>query len=547
MRVDHRISWVGVAAVAIAGCYKEPQSQIATEASLAQGTSVDWRTYNADLAGDRFSPIRSLSPQVAPSLRRTCVFDTGKPAPGAETGPLVIGGILYFTVNETTYAVDAVTCREKWKHVRAAAPGTTLGNNRGVAFLDGRLFRGYTDGHVLALDAASGKPLWDVQIVGQVPGEYISMAPIAANGLVYIGNAGGDTFGVTGHIFALRATDGSTAWRFDTVPSTPDVLATWPEASARNPPTGGAVWTTFALEAGVLYVTTGNAAPDFQIDLRSGQALYTNSLIALDPRTGKLLAYAQPVGRDSHDHDLAAGPALIKTRGGHHLAVAAGKDGRAYGIEIVTLSKGRDLAVKYHAETTTRGSLQDQQSTTQLVRFCPGGQGGTEWNGPAYSPEVNLAFVGAVDWCTLLQILTPAQTLAQQGQPGKAFTGGANAPFGASDPYAFARGWLTALDADTGQVRWQYMAPAPVLAGVTATAGGLVFMGDLYGFVRAFDARTGTLLWEDRAGDATGGGIVTYAVAGRPFVAVVTGQPSSGWPVENPGTTKVVVYSPAGR
>jgi alcohol dehydrogenase (cytochrome c) len=545
MRVDRRISWVGITAVAVVACYKEPQLQIAPEVSLAQGGSVEWRTYNADLAGDRFSPISSLSPRVAPSLRRTCAFDTGKPAPGGETGPIVINGIFYFTVNDTTYAVDAVTCQEKWKHVRTAAPGVALGNNRGVAFLEGRLFRGYTDGHVLAFDAASGKVLWDVQIVGQVPGESITMAPIAANGLVFIGNAGGDTFGVTGHIFALRASDGSIVWRFDTVPSTPEVLATWPEASANNPPTGGAVWSSFALDAGVLYVTTGNAAPDFQIDLRSGKALYTDALIALDARTGKLLAYAQPVGRDEHDHDLAAGPALVTTRGGQHLAVTAGKDGRAYGIQIVTSGKGRELAVKYYAETTTRGNLQERLVTTRLERFCPGGQGGSEWNGPAYSPEVNLAYVGAVDWCTMLQILTPEQTLAQQGQPGKAFTGGANALFGTLDPYAFARGWLTALDADTGQVRWRYLAPAPVLAGVTATSGGLVFMGDLYGYVRAFDARTGTLLWEDRAGDATGGGLVTYAVAGRPFVAVVTGQPSAIWPVDNPQTIKVVVYSPA--
>src|SRR5262249_29045353 len=146
--------------------------QAAPDASRARGESVDWRTYNANLAGDRFSPLRSLSPQVAPSLRRTCAYDTGKPPPGAETGPLVINGTLYFTNADTTYAVDGVTCREKWKHVRVA-PGIATGTNRGVAFLDGRLFRGYLDGHVLAFDAASGKPLWDVQIVGQIPGESI--------------------------------------------------------------------------------------------------------------------------------------------------------------------------------------------------------------------------------------------------------------------------------------------------------------------------------------------------------------------------------------
>lgn len=547
MRVGRRISWVAVTTVAVVACYKEAQVQIAPEASLAQAGSVDWRTYNANLAGNRFSPIQSLSPRVAPSLKRTCVFDTGQPAPGGESGPIVIDGILYFTHNATTFAVDGVTCREKWRHVRQAAPGVTLGNNRGVAFLDGRLFRGYTDGHVLAFNAASGKVLWDVQIVGRIPGESITMAPIASDGLVYIGNAGGDIFGVTGHIFALRATDGSIAWRFDTVPNTPKVLATWPEASARNPPTGGAVWSSFGLQAGVLYVTTGNAAPDFQIDLRSGQALYTNAVIALDARTGKLIAYVQPIGRDEHDHDLAPGPALITTRGGHHLVLSAAKDGRAYGIEIVKLRNGRELAVKYYADTTTRGNLQERLSTKRPVRFCPGTQGGSEWNGAAFSPELNLGYVGAVDWCSTIQILTPEETIEEQGHPGKDYTGGAdpNNLYGILDPYGFARGWITAFDADTGAVSWRYMAPAPVIAGVTVTAGGLVFMGDLSGMARAFDARTGTLLWQDRVGDATGGGIVTYEVAGRPFVAMVTGQPSSIWPVEHPQNIKVAVYSPA--
>lgn len=132
MRVDHRRLWVGVAAAAALVFSKQPQLQAAPAASGTQGDSIDWRTYNANLAGDRFSPIRSLSPQVAPSLRRTCAYDTGKPAPDAETGPLVISGTIYFTDKDTTYAVDGVTCREKWKHVRTAGLNVTLGTNPGV-------------------------------------------------------------------------------------------------------------------------------------------------------------------------------------------------------------------------------------------------------------------------------------------------------------------------------------------------------------------------------------------------------------------------------
>jgi alcohol dehydrogenase (cytochrome c) len=549
MTIDHRMSWLGIVVMAAAACSRQPPPQAAPAAYRAQAGSIDWPTYNASLTSERFSPVQSLSPQVAPSLRRTCDYDTGKADISAQTGPLEIGGTLYFTDEDTTYAVDAVTCQEKWKHVRDVQPKSFLRNNRGAAYLDGRLFRGYADGHVLAFDIASGRPVWDVRIADPARGESVPMAPIAWNGMVYIGNAGGDNLGVTGRVYALRVTDGSTAWRFDTVPDTPEVRATWPEASARNPPTGGALWGSFSLDpsTGVLYVTTGNAAPDFVLDLRTGKSLYTNAVIALDAHTGQMLAYVQPIGRDEHDHDVAAAPALITTRGGRQLVLAAAKDGRAYGIEMRTRHDARELAVVYSVETTTRGNLEERLSTTRPTRFCPGTQGGTEWNGPAYSPLLELAYVGAVDWCTTIQIV-PAHKLLERAVPGKPYAGADDpkAEFGEMDPPAFWRGWLTAFDVDTGQVRWRYMAPAPILAGVTVTAGGLVFLGDLAGTLRALDARTGVVLWEDRAGDATGGGIVTYAVAGRPYVAVATGKPSPIWPVPKPETAKIVVYSTAG-
>jgi alcohol dehydrogenase (cytochrome c) len=544
-----------VAMTVVAGCSKLPVKRPpAAPAQPAQPEAtrtrtIDWPTYNNTLTGERFSPVQGLTPTSVAGLQRVCAYDTGKDI-SAQTGPLVLGGTIYFTDDETTYAVDGATCKERWRHTRTVEPKGALRNNHGVAYLEGRLYRGYADGHVLAIDARTGNVVWDVKLADPTRGETIPMAPIAWNGLVFVGNAGGDMFGVTGHVFALAARDGRIAWRFDTVPSSPEVTPTWPLASALNPPTGGAVWTTFSLDPsdGVLYVTTGNAAPDFVLSLRQGKALYTNSVLALDARGGKLLAYVQPIGDDQHDHDVAAAPALITTRSGRHLALTAAKNGIAYGIEARQLRDDQAaLVVAYQVETTTRDNLETPLSSTVPVRFCPGTQGGTEWNGPAYNPDLNLAFVGAVDWCTTVK-LQPIDQLLGQGKPGMSWSGSDDPknPFGVMDPPAAWRGWLTAFDADTGAVRWKYQAPAPILAAVTATAGGVVFTGDLAGMLRAFEAATGRVLWEDRAGNAMGGGIVTYAIDDRPYVAAVTGQPSPIWPVDAKRTAQLVIYAPTG-
>ena len=167
----------------------------------------------------------------------------------------------------------------------------------------------------MAIDAADGKQLWDVAIGDPKKGESVPMAPIAWNGLVFAGNAGGDNFGVTGRIYALDAASGRVVWQFNTVPDSGPALATWPKASPENPPSGGATWTSYALDEanGILYVPAGNPAPDFAHALRPGDNLYTNALLALDAKTGRLLAYVQPLKGDFHDWDLAAPPALITT------------------------------------------------------------------------------------------------------------------------------------------------------------------------------------------------------------------------------------------
>src|SRR5436190_17407476 len=279
--------------------------------------AADWPTYNRTLAGDRFSPLAEIDRGNVAQLRVACTY-TLPEVTAMQAGPVVISGTMYFTTERNSYAVDAATCTEKWRVERQSSRPSPLGAQRGFAYLDGRLFRGTSDAHVLALDAADGHTLWDATMdVAATPGVSIPMAPIAANGLVFVGNAGGDQTGVTGHVYALDARDGHLVWKFDTVPDGAAVRATWANAS-RYPVTGGAFWTSFAfdVERGVLYVPAGNPAPDFDAEARGGDNLYANSLIALDAATGKMLGYNQLVKRDTHDWDVNAPPMLGTTRAG---------------------------------------------------------------------------------------------------------------------------------------------------------------------------------------------------------------------------------------
>jgi alcohol dehydrogenase (cytochrome c) len=508
-----------------------PGTTPATEET--QGPAAgDWPSYNRTLFGDRFSPLDEIDRGNVAALTTVCTY-TLPEISALQTGPLVIDGTMYFTTETRSYAIDAATCTEKWLVEHALEQRSPLGVNRGFAYLDGRLFRGTTDGHVLALDASDGHTLWNQEIDAKAPGVTMPMAPIAADGLVFIGHAGGDQTGVTGHAYAFDADDGHLVWRFDVVPDEEAVLATWPNRD-RYPITGGAFWTSFTLdtEHGVLYVPAGNPAPDFDVEARGGDNLYTNSLIALEAATGRMLGYNQLVKRDNHDWDVNSPPALATTRSGREIVASANKDGLLSVLDRTQLASGSPtsadmsarLPIVFQTPTTTRANVDLPLSRTEPVRFCPGIQGGNEWNGAAFHPGVNLLYTGAVDWCATVQ-LEAELVVPSLGAIWFGSTVG-----NIQAPAEEAKGWLTAFDADSGAVRWQFAAPAPVVAAVTPTAGGLVFSADLRGVLRAFDAETGAVLWELDTGQSIGGGIVSYSVGGRQRVAVASGMKSIIWP-----------------
>jgi PQQ-dependent dehydrogenase (methanol/ethanol family) len=500
-----------------------------------QPAGADWPSYNGSLEGARYSSLTQITAANASNLNRVCTFDTGENM-AMQSGPVVVNGVLYLTTDTTTYAIDAATCQEKWRTALSYQPLGFLKNNHGVAYMDGRLFRVHGGVHAYALDAASGRMLWNVDF-HERNGEGAPMAPLAWNGLVFVGNSGGDNIGVRGHVHALDAATGREVWRFDVIPDTGRARASWPSGRNSPPPTGGGLWSSFTLDPdqGILYVPAGNPAPDFMPRLREGANLYANSLLALDARTGRLLRYVQILDgrKDWHDWDVSATPALIHTRTGRSVLALAGKDGLLHAITPAS------MRITWSVPITTRANVTAPLTHARATRFCPGTQGGTEWNGPAYNPQLNLIFTGAVDWCTHIQLVHPDSV---PNPIPMDFTGHAKGGFGDFDPKGQWKGWIVATDADAGRVRWRYETRTPILAGVTTTAGGIVITGDMNGKLLVLDAATGRLLKEADIGAPTGAGIVTYQSGGRQDIAVAAGSISPIWPLE-PATSRVTIFA----
>jgi len=536
-----------MAVAAVAGC---THAGVAT--SPSNSAPADWPSYNRTLAGDRFSPLSQIDRSNVARLEEICVYALPE-LTALQAGPIVVSGTMYFSTDTMTYAIDAGTCAERWRRARhTVTPGGGPAVNRGVAYLDGRIFRGTADAHVVAMDGGDGRVLWDVALDVAGPGVTVPMAPIAWRGLVFIGNAGGDRVGVIGHVYALDAATGRVVWKFDVVPPAGAARSTWGRgAASAYPISGGAFWTSFTLDetAGVLYVSAGNPAPDFDAAVREGDNLYANSLIALEATTGKMLGYNQLVKHDFHDWDVDSPSPVVTTRSGRAVVASANKDGllsvldrgrlasRASASALANAAAPVELPLLYQVPTTTRLNVDVPLSRDRPTRFCPGILGGAEWNGAAYDPTRNSFFVGANDWCTTVQLQRDSAPVPRIGAGWFGAAQGGQR----QDSAQFAKGWLTAYDAETGQVRWKFPAPRPVLAGVTPTAGGLVFTADLNGTFYAFDADDGSVRWQKSVGQSIGGGIITYLAGGRQRIGVAAGMRSPLWPGASQ-SSRIIVY-----
>jgi alcohol dehydrogenase (cytochrome c) len=518
----------------------------AAAAAIAPARAADeWPSYNRTLTSERFAGLAQIDKANVKRLKTLCVYDTGDTT-SFQTGPLQVNGAIYFTTEHDTFSIDPETCRLNWRAHEDFAPGS-LRVNRGAAYLDGRVFRGTSDGRVVAYDARTGQRLWQATIGDVNMAETIPAAPIAWKGLVFIGNAGGDLKGVKGRIYALDAATGKVVWEFYMVPKGPNAPAiaqdapaadaTWSNSS-QIPITGGATWTSYTLDpaSGLLYVPGGNPAPDFAPTLRGGANLFTGSVVALDARTGAYRRHFQVVPSDAHDYDVAAAPVVFTSRGGRRIVVAAPKDGYLYGYDLRTGRRRYRTAI---------AKIENQDvpiSAERAIHVCPGHHGGALWNGPAYDPQSNLLYTGEVDWCSAI-IAGSADAIAAESAghawPGLGFPDPGD-KFGKDDPVSTWGGRLTAVNADSGALKWTFLAPFPLVGGVTPTAGGVVLFGDIGGTLYALDAATGAKLWSQPMDGALGGGVIAYDAGHGERIAVAVGMSSRNWPTPK-STARIAV------
>jgi len=496
--------------------------------------------YNRGYDGQRFSPLDQITAVNVAGLEPVCEVKLGEDGT-FQSGPIVIGDTLVVTTAHTTTAVNAANCTLIWRNVDRPAARDVFAVNRGAAYSGGRFYRGTPDGRLVALDARTGTVVWTTQAGNPAVGEFISSAPIVWNGTVFAGVAGSD-WGVRGHVMAFDAATGREKWRFYTVPMDSEPGAdSWkiPATAAHG---GGAQWTSYALDtaSGHLFVPAANPAPDFAPQTRPGDNLYTNSLVVLDAATGHLAWYYQLTPHDGLDWDLGAAPMLYDVGGAPRVALGS-KDGNLYSLDR------RSHKAVFTTPVTTVSNA-SAPPTTAGVSVCPGPLGGVEWNGPAYDPQTRMIYAGAVDWCG--HYTTAAQKVPFT--PGQLYLGTSYSPASAS-----ATGWLTAVDAATGTVKWKFHAPQPVVAGVTPTAGGIVLSGDLAGNFYAFSAMTGKVLLRYRLPGAIAGGVITYTVGGKQYIATTSGNISrttfrtTGTPtlivmaLNAPAAPKIITLPPA--
>lgn len=499
---------------------------IAAVSSTRTEDASDWLTANRDYASTHYSPLKQITVNNASALRPVCSYNLGESVQ-FQDAPIVVSGVMYVATFENTYAINAATCRLIWRSHHKIPAVPPFGSTRGLGYGNGQVYVATLDGHVIALNAANGKVNWDRRVLPKGGVQYFVSAPLAAGNVVYVGNAGSDV-GAIGDMFALDQRTGRVLWTTSLVATgnTP-AAQTWPHKPGLHI-AGGGTWTSYTYDPvrDILYVPAGNPGPDFNGDYRPGANLYTNSIVALNGATGAIEAYRQLVPHDVHDWDVSTSPALITTRAGIATAAVVGKDGYLYEM-------APQLTRVLHKTATTTIYNANAPITRQGTRFCPGTQGGTEFNPVAYSPQTNLLYTASVDWCATIKLETNPRFAA--GQP---FIGSTNG-FGTFDAQSRAKGWLTAVDADSGRVIWKWQSGMPLLAAVVPTAGGVVFTGGVDGNFMAFDARTGKMLYRHKTPAPIPGGLAAYGVNGKEYIAVVSGYPGPIWRM--PKTTDQVV------
>jgi PQQ-dependent dehydrogenase (methanol/ethanol family) len=491
---------------------------------------------NGSYAQTRYHPASQINKSNVGKLRPAFVFQT-EVVESMETAPIVVDGIMYLTTSYNhIYAIDARTGKEFWHYKHKQGPVTTFccgPNNRGVAIMNDRVYMGTLDAKLVALEAKTGKVLWATQIADPELGYSETMAPVAVNGKILIGTNGGE-YGVRGFVKAFDANDGKLLWTSYSIPEKGHE-GVWAvnDATGRNmlrdiaaekkqlaekggdfyKTLGGGVWMAPAVdkETNTVFYVAGNPSPDLYGAERPGDNLYTNSMVAIDLDSGAYKWHFQYIAHDVWDLD-AVSPVI--------LTEAKGKDGK---MRKVAIHGGKTGHVYVHDRATGElirfsEAMIPQENmwvlpTKDGKRMLPGANGGVEWSPMAVNPKHRLAYAA-----NLHQPMTYHVEEAKY-PGGKLWLGGAFKVI----PGERQWGRLAAVNIDTGKLAWKFDTEQPLIGGVLATAGDLVFNGEGNGYFRAFDAATGKKLWEFQCGAGVNAPAVTYTVGGKQYIAVAAG------------------------
>jgi alcohol dehydrogenase (cytochrome c) len=503
----------------------------------------NWLTYSGGYASQRHSLLRQIEPGNVANLELKWMLPNQVFGAWQST-PLVVDGVMYLTQRPNdVLALDARTGRVFWLYRHTVSPDARVccgSNNRGVAILGDTLFLATLDAQLIALDARTGRPLWKTVVGDPKLGYSMTMAPLVVKDKVLVGVGGGE-YGIRGYIAAFEAGTGKEVWRFHTVPGPGEPgHETWRGEAWKTG--GGSIWLTPSYDPALnlTYWGVGNPGPDWNSDQRPGDNLYTDSVVALDPDTGALKWHFQFTPNDTYDYDAVQIAVLadLDWQGTPTKAMFwANRNGFFY---VLDRTSGKFLFGTPFVKVNWASGLDERGRPVQTPQppgqpTWPGNQGGTNWYSPSYSPRTELFYVSA--WEGYASIFRKEQA---EYVPGRNFAGGGHqvvtpvpgAPvvrIGRASPIntwtdAVGRGAVLAIDPRTGARKWTFEQFDVTDSGILTTASDLLFTGGREGYFHALDARTGALLWKASLGGQIVMGPITYAIDGRQYVSVISGN-----------------------
>jgi PQQ-dependent dehydrogenase (methanol/ethanol family) len=500
----------------------------------AAGDGNNFLHTNGNYAQTRYYPSRQINADNVSNLRPAWIFQT-EIVDTMETTPIVVDGVMYVTTAfNQVYALDAETGEQIWHHKHDMGPITTYccgPNNRGVAVAGDLVFMGTLDAQLVALDSKTGKQVWATQIADAELGYSETMAPTVVNGMVLIGTNGGE-YGIRGFVKAFDMLTGELMWTFNTTAE--DSQGVWATADATGrdmhrdieaekaayaangdpfETLGGGVWQNPAvdLETNRVYFVVGNPSPDLDGAARPGDNLYTDSLVAVDLNTGEYICHFQYIAHDVWDLDAVSPPIIttVQDATGNDVKgiLHGGKTGHVY------VNNADDCSMIRYSEAMVPQEDMWTLPTAEGARMLPGANGGVEWSPMAIDPTLHYSYA-----INLHQPMT--YTVSSSAYPeGKLWLGGS------FDVIAEEEQWgnVTAVDYNTGKIAWKVRTEQPMIGGVLATAGGLVFTGEGNGLFKAYDSASGSELWRFQAGAGVNAPPSSYTVGGKQYIVVAAG------------------------